>query len=132
MVCEECTFVKYEFIKEKHAKGRFTKYYYIYVEEYGSPLRVDSIIYDRVNESKLNSLKAGDKLTVSVNKTDGSLDLYSVACECSDILSYEDYLEGHEENYKYGLIGFPALSCICLGLFVANVIYYKKKEDVCL
>lgn len=125
LVFEECTFVKYNFIEDKGSRGRVTRYYKVYVEEYAVPLEIDSIIYDRVSKGKLDNLEAGERIVVSIDKADYSL--YYLACEYSDVLSYEDYLEGHEENYRIGLVVFPVLSCLGLGLFVANIIYYKKK-----
>lgn len=126
LVYEECTFVKYDYVNKKGYRSH-TQFYDIFVEEYAVPLRIDSIVYNKVYKSALSDLKKGDKVTVCIEFHEEDLNyLSSISCGDTTILSYEDYIEAHTENDKYGYIVCPILFSLGIGLFIAEVIHYKK------
>ncbi len=126
LVYEDCTFIKYEYAQNSTRRTDI-EYYYIYVEEYGLPLKIDNIVFDEKYGSALSRLKKGDKVKVSIEfYKEDSYFLYSMSCDGVDILSYDDYIQAHTQNNKYALIVCPILICMGTGLFVAEVIYYKK------
>lgn len=127
LVYEQCTFVKYEYILKESRKSPETEYYEIYVEEYDIPLRIDNIAFHKANGAALSELKKGDKITLSIEFYREDLHyLYSISCGDTNILSYKDYIEAHSGNDKYGFIICPILFSLGIGLFIAEVIYYKK------
>lgn len=123
LVYEECTFVKYEYSNE-----RYLKYYHIYVEEYAVPLEIDNIAFEKNMKIPLSDLEPGDKVTVSIENYRGTLYLYSIYNGDVHILSYEAYLDAHNENDKWGVIVCLFGTCAGLGLFTAEVVYYKKTK----
>ncbi len=122
LVYEECTFVEFKHTEEPRSRGAYAHYYYVYVEEYDMPLGIDSVVFDKVNQEVLSELKPGDKVTVSIV----GMDLCSISYNEDSILSYDDFLSDRKESKVIESVGSFALSCICFGLGVAIIIYYKK------
>ena len=121
---EQCTYVRSEYV----SVGRGYHNYYIYVEEYNEPLKIDNIVINRTNEELLFSLNKGDTIIVSIYDN-GKLDLFSVSYGNKYILSYEDYLAEHNGNNTVGKIATAVMSCIALGFLVGGSIYYKKTGE---
>ena len=121
---EQCTYIKSEYV----SVGRGYHNYYIYVEEYNEPLKIDNIVINRTNEELLFSLNKGDTIIVSIYDN-GKLDLFSVSYNNDYILSYEDYLTEHNGNNTVGKISTAVMSCIALGFLVGESIYYKKTGE---
>ena len=121
---EQCTYVRSEYV----SVGRGYHNYYIYVEEYNEPLKIDNIVINRTNEELLFSLNKGDTIIVSIYDN-GKLDLFSVSYNNDYILSYEDYLKEHNGNNVVGKIATAVMSCIALGFLVGGSIYYKKTGE---
>ncbi len=124
LVYEECTFIKYEYVKEEHRKSASQEYYHIYVEDYSAPLEIDNIVFDKIRKKSLSTLEKGDKITISKDFSDNTL--YSMSHNDDYIMSYDTYLEVHKENDKLGILVWCVGICIGIGLFTAEVIYYKK------
>ena len=121
LVYEECTFVKYE-----QRKSRAGKTYYVSVKEYAGWLKIDNIVSSSASEERLKSLENGDKIKVSIRKTENGNDLYYMSSGQNSVLTYEDYLEEHRRNKNAGYIACSMFSFICIALFTAEKVYYKK------
>ena len=118
LVYTSCTFQRYEqFSRGKHLD------HYVYVQEYGKPLKIDDIAIRAVDRGALEDLKAGDIIVVS---KDEDLHLYSLSRGGKSILSYEDFLAKHEGNALVGAVLAGLFSLLPIGLFVANLIHFKK------
>ena len=121
IVYEECTFLRYEMKKTRHART-----YWVELEEYEEALKIDSIVSKHVNKGVLEDLQAGDGVTVSIDE-DGNM--YAMAHGDSYILSYENYLSAHEINYRYGMIFLPILMCLTAALIVGYCVLWKKTGE---
>lgn len=121
LVYEECTFVKYE-----QRKSRAGKTYYVSVKEYFDPLKIDNIVSSSASEERLKSLENGDKIKVSIRKTENGNDLYYMSSGQTSILTYEDYLAEHSGNTNVGYIILPIFSLVSMAFFTAETVYYKK------
>ena len=122
LVYETCTFVRCERI----SWGRYGASYYIYVEEYGKPLEIDSISIRGIDREALEAVKAGDSIVVSKEEGNGSFSLYALSHGNQDILAYEDFLAQQKRNDHVGAIGVGLFSLLPIGLLAANVILYRK------
>ncbi len=121
LVYEECTFVKYE----RKIPSR-SVVYQIYVKEYFEPLEIDNIVSSSVSEDWLSNLENGDKIKVSIRKTENGNDLYYMSSGQTSILTYEDYLAEHSGNTNVGYIILPIFSLVSMAFFTAETVYYKK------
>ena len=127
LVYEECTFERYERIS-------WVKYgasYFIYVEEYGKPLEIDSISIRAIDLDALEAVKVGDSIVVSKEEGKKSFCLYALSHGDKDILAYEDFLATQNGDNSVGAVFTGVMSLLPIGLFIANVILYKK-TGVCL
>ena len=122
---DECTLVEYELITTSKRA-----YYYIYVEEHQKPLEIDSIVIDRIDRDALLALNPGDTMVVSTYEGKKALTLYSLSHGNKTILAYEDYLAEHNENNTVGIVFTSIASFVSLGLFIGNMIYYRKKGNI--
>lgn len=122
LVYETCTFARYERV----SRGRYGASYYIYVEEYGKPLEIDSISICGIDREALEAVKAGDSIVVSKEEGNGSFSLYALSHGDRDILAYEDFLAQQKRNDHVGAIGVGLFSLLPIGLLAANVILYRK------
>ena len=121
LVYEECTFVKCE----RKTSSR-SVVYRVHVKEYAEPLEIDNIVSSSASEAGLLSLKNGDKIKVSIRKTENGNDLYYMSSGQTSVLTYEDYLAEHRGNMTVGYIILPILSLGPLALLIAETVYYKK------
>ena len=122
LVYETCTFARYERV----SWGRYGDNYYIYVEEYGKPLEIDSISLRAIDREALEAVKAGDSIVVSKEEGKNSFPLYALSHGDRDILAYEDYLAQQKRNDHVGAIVVGLFSLLPIGLLAANVILYRK------
>ena len=122
LVYEECTFVKYE----RNKTYQSSAVYYVYVKEYFDPLEIDNIVSSSASEAGLLSLENGDKIKVSIRKTENGNDLYYMSSGQTSVLTYENYLAEHRGNMTVGYIILPILSLGSLALLIAETVYYKK------
>ena len=128
LIFEKCTFIRYEYkrdISTRHASERF----YIYVEEYGRPLEIDNIVFNKVNEDDLKKLSEDDSIIVSTREFKGNFDLYSMSADDIEILTYNDYLSSHNRNTKIGLIVLPILMAISGGMLIWGIFHYKRTGE---
>ena len=112
---EECTYIKYEYV----TWGYRASQYYIYVEEYNKPLKIDNIVVNKTNEELLFSLISGETITVSI-EDDSKFYLFSVSYNGKYILSYEDFLSEHNSNNIVGIIVIVVMliiSCVYFSIF---------------
>ena len=121
---EQCTYVNSEYV----SVGRGYHNYYIYVEEYNEPLKIDNIVVNKTHEELLFSLNEGDIISVSI-VDNNKLNLFSISFNGEYILSYEDYLDEHNGNNIVGIVVTAVISCIALGILVFGSIYYKKTGE---
>lgn len=122
LVYEACTFVRCERV----SWGRYGDDYYIYVEEYGKPLEIDSISIRGIDREALEAVKAGDSIAVSKEEGTNSFPLYALSHGDRDILAYEDFLAQQKRNDHVGAIVVGLFSLLPIGLLAANVILYRK------
>lgn len=120
---ETCTFERCE--RKKTSKYAYV--YMIYVEEYEEPLRIGSVMDEKLNHGALERLTSGNEIVVSVSQEKEQLYLYSLSYGNVSILTYEDYVSEHTSNSTLGIALMLCLSLTMLGLFIANIICYKKK-----
>ncbi len=118
---ENCTFISYEY----KSVGRATYQYYIYVEEYQEPFKIDNIVQSKVNDSLLQSIRCGDTVTISIEDMD-NLCLYEMSIDEKLVLSYDDYLLMHENNMRVGIQFSAIVVAISFVFLVVAIIYYKK------
>lgn len=130
LVYEDCTFIRYEYKKEESSKGRVTKYYNIYVEEYDTPLEIDNIVYDNIDTRVLYKLKAGDIVTVSICESKDTRSLYAFSFGDDCILSYDEYLNVHTSNSDGMIKILIVLVVLTSGWMFAEIIYFRKKGKV--
>ena len=127
LVYEECTFVGYTIVR----RGRYNeKYYYISVEEYDDPLIIDCVVSRKANRDVLNSISAGDKITVAIKRNKSKQELYLMSCHGEDVLNYSVYVKTQNTNFKGIVI---LLSIFVVGCFIAIVYYvlhyrYMRKK----
>ena len=117
---ETCTFEKCE--RKKTSQHAYV--YHIYVEEYDEPLRIGSIMDEKLNHKALNRLVSSDEIIISVSEDKY---LYSLSYGSISILAYEDYVAEHMGNQTLGIALMAGFSVIMLGLFIANIVCYKTK-----
>ena len=122
LVYETCTFARYERI----SWGKYGASYYIYVEEYGKPLEIDSISLRAIDREALEAVKAGDSIVVNKEEGNGSFSLYALSHGDRDILAYEDLLAQQKRDDNVGAIFVGLFSLLPIGLLAANVILYRK------
>lgn len=122
LVYETCTFEKCERI----SSGKYADYYFIYVEEYDKPLKIDSIASRAIDPDALQKVRAGDVIVVSKDEGRRSFTLYSLSHGDATILAYEDFLETQDGNDSVGAAVMGVFSLLPIGLFIANVIHYRK------
>ncbi len=122
LVYETCTFARCERI----SWGKYGDSYFIYVEEYGKPLEIDSISIRAIDREDLEAVKAGDSITVSKEEGNRSFSLYALSHGDKDILAYEDSLAQQKRNDNVGAVGVGLFSLLPIGLLAANVIHYRK------
>ena len=122
LVYETCTFARYERI----SWGKYGASYYIYVEEYGKPLEIDSLSIRGIDREALEAVKAGDSIVVSKEEGKNSFPLYALSHGDRDILAYEDFLAQQKRNDHVGAIVVGLFSLLPIGLLAANVILYRK------
>jgi hypothetical protein len=129
LIYEECTFINAKLIRQY----RDSRYYEIYVEEYEEPLKIYSIALKAVDRSKLDSINAGEKITVSLEE---GRDNYSVLAMFHDneaILSYDEYLRAHQKNDTLGIIVLPLMIILgvsLLGKSIYELYLYCKTPKV--
>ena len=121
LVYEECTFVKCE----RKTPSR-SVVYRVHVKEYAEPLEIDNIVSSSASEAGLLSLKNGDKIKVSIRKTENGNDLYYMSSGQTSVLTYEDYLAEHRGNMTVGYIILPILSLFSFTLVGLETVRYKK------
>ena len=121
---EECTYVNYEYV----SVGKGNHNYYIYVEEYDEPLKIDNIVINKTNNEILFSLNPGDIIIVSIEDYSG-FDLYSISYNGKYILSYEDFLFEHNSNNTVGIITTSIMALVSLAFLIGGIIYYKKTGE---
>ena len=125
LVFEECTFIRYEYKYYDPIKGSDYEEYHIFVEEYDEPLEISNTTFDEADINALQNLKTGDKVTISIDNHFDQLFLYSLSCENTYILSYDDYLSENIEVDKTIII-------ICIGFIIFGIAFslidviYKK------
>lgn len=122
LVYETCTFARCERV----SWGRYGASYYIYVEEYGKPLEIDSISLRAIDREALEAVKAGDSIVVSKEEGNGSFSLYALSHGDRDILAYEDLLAQQKRDDNVGAVFVGLFSLLPIGLLAANVILYRK------
>ena len=122
LVYETCTFARYERI----SWGKYGASYYIYVEEYGKPLEIDSLSIRGIDREALEAVKAGDSIVVSKEEGKNSFPLYALSHGDRDILAYEDFLAQQKRDDNVGAIFVGLFSLLPIGLLAANVILYRK------
>ena len=122
LVYETCTFARCERI----SRGRYGDNYYIYVEEYGKTLEIDSISLRAIDPEALEAVKAGDSIVVSKEEGKNSFPLYALSHGDRDILAYEDFLAQQKRNDNVGAVVVGLFSLLPIGLLAANVILYRK------
>lgn len=122
LVYETCTFARCERI----SWGRYGDNYYIYVEEYGNPLEIDSISLRAIDREALEAVKAGDSIVVSKEEGKNSFPLYALSHGNQDILAYEDFLAQQKRDDNVGAVLVGLFSLLPIGLLAANVILYRK------
>ena len=122
LVYETCTFARCERI----SWGRYGDDYYIYVEEYGKPLEIDSLSLRGIDREALEAVKAGDSIVVSKEEGKNSFPLYALSHGDRDILAFEDFLAQQKRDDNVGAIGVGLFSLLHIGLLAANVILYRK------
>ena len=122
LVYETCTFARCERV----SWGKYGDNYYIYVEEYGKPLEIDSISIRGIDREALEAVKAGDSIVVSKEEGTNSFPLYALSHGDRDILAYEDLLAQQKRDDNVGAIGVGLFSLLHIGLLAANVILYRK------
>ena len=121
---EECTYIKYEYV----SSGNREHQYYIYVEEYNDPLKIDNIVINKTNEELLFSLNSGETIIVSI-EDDSEFYLFSIYYNSKYILSYEDFLSEHNSNNVVGIIVTSIMASISLAFLIGGSIYYKKTGE---
>lgn len=121
---EECTYIKYEYV----SSGNTEHQYYIYVEEYNAPLKIDNIVINKTNEELLFSLNSGETIIVSI-EDDSEFYLFSISYNSKYILSYEDFLSEHDSNNVIGIIVTSIMASISLAFLIGGSIYYKKTGE---
>ena len=121
---EECTYIKYEYV----SSGNREHQYYIYVEEYNDPLKIDNIVINKTNEELLFSLNSGETIIVSI-EDDSEFYLFSISYNSKYILSYEDFLSEHDSNNVIGIIVTSIMASISLAFLIGGSIYYKKTGE---
>ena len=122
LVYETCTFARYERI----SWGKYGASYYIYVEEYGKPMEIDSLSIRGIDREALEAVKAGDSIVVSKEEGKNSFPLYALSHGDRDILAYEDFLAQQKRDDNVGAIFVGLFSLLHIGLLAANVILYRK------
>ena len=122
LVYEACTFERYERI----SWGKYGDDHHLYVEEYEKPLEIDSITACAVNRNALQNIKVGDTIVVSKAEGKQSFTLYALSYGDTTIFAYEDFLATQNGNDTVGAVFTGIMSLLLVGLFIANVICYKK------
>lgn len=122
LVYETCTFARCERV----SWGKYGDNYYIYVEEYGKPLEIDSISLRAIDREALEAVKAGDSIVVTKEEGNGSFPLYALSHGNQDILAYEDFLAQQKRDDNVGAVLVGLFSLLPIGLLAANVILYRK------
>lgn len=125
---ETCTYVDYEYDEHRYGKGRTSRTYNVYVEEYDTPLIIDNIVFPAVPEERFSTLKKGDKATLSIESSDDKLYLYALSDDGYDILSYDEYLEKHNSNNKTGIYLLPIMIIMSLGLMLKGFLTLKNNR----
>ena len=122
LVYEACTFERYERI----SWGKYGDDHHLYVEEYEKPLEIDSITACAVNHNALQNIQVGDTIVVSKAEGKQSFTLYALSYGDTTIFAYEDFLATQNGNDTVGAVFTGIMSLLLVGLFIANVICYKK------
>ena len=125
LIYENCTFIRYEYVK-KYVSPGISEKYLIYVNEYETPLEIDNIVFNEINANVLNSIKSGDEIVVSIQYDHDKNNLYSMAYKEKNVLSYDDYLTRHTKNNRFGIVVTSIMIAITASLLVFGIIYYKK------
>ena len=125
---EKCTFKYFELGRSDSNPSNINKCY-IYVEEYNIPLEIDNIVYKDSYKEELSKLKSKEELIVSFEKEESSYNLYSLETKNTIILSYNDYLNKHENQRKTGIITFSIFTSVSILLLIIDIIYYKKTGE---
>lgn len=125
---ETCTYVNYEYDKHRYGKGRTSRTYKVYVEEYDTPLIIDNIVFTAVPEARFSTLKKGDKVTLSIESSDDKLYLYTLSADGYNILSYDEYLEKHNSNNKTGIYLLPFMIIMSSGVLFKGIHGLKSNK----
>ena len=128
LVYEDCTFKWYD--HEVERTGRFSSetYYYIYVNEYDKPLKIDGKVFKEIDEKALSEINMMDKITVSIFNKGGDLYLYSISHGDVRILSYDVYVSEHMRANEIQFYSSMAIGTLCLAGGIYCIMNYKKKS----
>jgi hypothetical protein len=130
LIYEECTFIEGKLIRQH----RGSRYYEIRVEEYEEPLKIFSVSLKAADRSRLASIDAGEKITVSLGKGSDNYSVLAISCGDDSILTYDEYLEAHHNNDVLGLIALPIMIVFGLILLVKSIyelcIYCKAPKVI--
>lgn len=124
LVYEECTFKWYDHEVER----RRVNYYYIYVNEYDKPLKIDGKVFKETDEKALSEIEMMDKITVSIFNKGDDLYLYSVSHGDVQILSYDVFVSEHMRANEIQFYSSMAIGPLCLARGIYCIVNYKKKS----